>query len=117
MAYTLRVTRRDPETDVGADIALDEWRSVVAGDPSLAFHDGVLRATNPITGEEITMTSPDGVHWSSEDGEVPLQFHRGTIRVDLRGGSDAVIAKLVEIAALLGAFVVGDEGERYGTDA
>lgn len=99
MSYDIHITRKNNWLDeIGPRISLEEWVAYVAGDPEIG-HD----AEN---GPEdfLYLGHPDGpwALWWNPRGEIM------TSRVD-----DAILAKLIRIAASLEARVIGDDGEHY----
>lgn len=103
MDYTLHITRAADWFDTaGAEIALEEWLALVAGDPELV--------PDPADGPYVAVWRPAG---GAEDGW--LDWHMG--RLFTTAPSQPFLAKMAAVAAALGAKVQGDEGERYdGTE-
>ncbi|HEX7134294.1 MAG TPA: hypothetical protein VF228_17090 [Iamia sp.] len=104
MGYDLHITRTDDWTQSADDpITLDEWLALA----SASVH---VEEDGRVTGGDVTpfhlVADPDGpnLYWY-EDG-----------RVVVRGVETSSFPHLVDLAAELGAKVVGDDGEHYRTD-
>jgi hypothetical protein len=96
MGYDLHITRRAKWTEEGNDIRAEEWLAYVSGDP------------------EFRHTPENGPYfheWTgSKEGEW-LDWREG--QIETKNPSESLIAKMVAVAAALGATVQGDDGERY----
>jgi hypothetical protein len=111
VGYDIHITKAQDWFDSKSQPILEaDWLSVVGRDPTLSIsHTDELRMRDRQTGV-VRVIHP--VVWTGPDGEViPLWFDEG--RATTKNPSKAAIAKMKEIAARLGAHVVGDEGERY----
>ena len=112
MPYNLHIERR---TSSGEDspISREDWLSYLDRDPEFRQIDGV-EGTNPKTGATIRVSGDLMAAWTAvgEPGP-PFNYFEGRISVPFRGRDDALIKKMKEVAAALGARVVGDEGEEY----
>lgn len=110
MGYDLHIerSREDQEAET---ITLQEWVTVIAADPELKAIDAVW-ATNPKTGEVITIRCPGSAQWvRSSNPLVTFAYRSG--KISAKNPSEPVLAKMKQLAARLGALVVGDEGELY----
>jgi hypothetical protein len=98
VGYELHITRRNHWSDEGCDITRDEWLTLVANDPELTIH--------PVLGDGYAI-------WNgpSEFEDPWLRWRRGNINTTRP--DDALYAKMLDLAAKLGARVQGDEGEFY----
>lgn len=100
MGWEVHMTRADPWTDSAArPITSDEWLAVVASDPELRI--------DPANGPYFAVWSgpcsyPDGGWFDWADGCVSTKHP-----------DRAILGKLLQLAARLGAFVQGDDGEVY----
>jgi hypothetical protein len=101
MSYNLYITRKlHWFDDSGLAIAPSEWRAVVESDPGLKF--------DPSNGEYFAIWK-DGAgeeHWIDWDGG----------NLESKNPSAQLIGKMVAVASILGARVVGEEEEVYGAD-
>ena len=102
MGYDLHITRKEFWVDdEGPAITLADWAAYVETDPAIT-----LDPENP-GGENYVFRY--GQHswplWWDDSGEVYT-----------KNPEPEVIAKLVQVAAALGARVLGDDGELYGSD-
>lgn len=115
MGYGLHVVRAQKESDHDSQrISMKEWLTVIDADPSLVLK-GEVTVTSP-GGDVIHMPSPGLAVWHGhpEIPEVPFTFHNGTISIT--ASDNAVLAKILQVAAALVAEVQGDEGELYEDD-
>jgi hypothetical protein len=111
VGYDIHITKAQEWSDsTSQPIPEADWLSVVGQDPTLTIRQAdELRMRDRKTGL-VRVIHP--VVWMGPDGEAtPLWFDEG--RATTKNPSKAAIAKMKEIAAKLGAHVVGDEGERY----
>ena len=102
MGYELHITRADHWSENSdATIAADEWMAVVEADPELSL---------------FPENGPYFANWSgvSKLPEPWLDWFQGNIYT--KHPDSALLRKMVQIAALLGAQVQGDEGEIYRGD-
>jgi hypothetical protein len=98
MGYDLHLTRRTFWADSrGPAITFDEWCRHVASDPTLA-HD----ADN---------SEEDFLFVGHPNEPAPLWWNRGEVYT--KNPDQPTVRKLIEIAQVLGARVVGDDGETY----
>ncbi|MCF9002067.1 hypothetical protein CBI55_10885 [Pseudomonas syringae] len=104
MAYELHIVRP-------MEIALGEWQSLCAIDPSMKLENELARR-NPITGETIVSSGKNSAIWTSPltQQQYLFDYRKGVISFVY---SDAAIIKAKEIAKALAASVEGDEGEAY----
>ncbi len=103
-SYSLHIERQN-------QISESEWLSVCESDSSLTVHH-VATATNPHTGEVIEIQTPNSCIWISPILRKKYYFTYSNGRITL-GTDKAQIKKAKKLARLLGAKVVGDEGEEY----
>lgn len=119
MGYSLHITRKNNWSDEdGTPITLDEWIEYVKSDPEMRLDgfaearldDGsVLRTENPSLAVWVSY-SGDGV-----GGNHAWMWHfEGN--VEAKSPDREIVAKMWRIAQRLGARVVGEEGEEYGSD-
>lgn len=116
MGYDVHITRKEEwSDDDGPVITLDEWLAVIDADPDLR-HDGFAETTTP-DGSTLRVEYPGLAVWTAhpvhrEPGNLAwISFSEDELVV--KNPDPPLLAKLVEIAARLGANVQGDEGERY----
>ncbi|MFN3148678.1 hypothetical protein [Bremerella sp.] len=104
MGYDLHITRRKYHfDDEGPAISESEWRALVESDPELSFSNdgnGPLFAT---WNGECKYPDP-WFAYSADNGSI-----------NTKNPDEKIIAKMLEIAARLGAKVQGDDGEVYRT--
>jgi hypothetical protein len=113
MGYDVHITRADDWTESEAKpIRLEEWLEYVARDPEMRL-DGVAEAQLP-DGSTLRYENAGLAIWTSGTGEGGnwFDFRRG--RVIVKNPDELILAKMVGIAAKLGARVQGDDGELYG---
>lgn len=103
-SYRLHIERQN-------QISESEWLSVCESDSSLTVHH-VATATNPHTGEVIEIQTPNSCIWISPILRKKYYFTYSNGSITL-GTDKAQIKKAKKLARLLGAKVVGDEGEEY----
>ena len=103
MGYEIHITRKNEWSDEdGPEISLEDWKAYIASDPEMRL-DGYAEAT--MENGDVFRTEHDGIAvWTAYSGIVAKNPDR------------EILAKMFEIAQALGARVVGDEGEEYGTD-
>src|SRR5688572_17075104 len=102
MGYDLHITRKAFWSDEnGPAISLNDWQDYVESDPEIEGDP-----ENP--GDENYILKSHAERW-------PLWWDRSG-EVYTKNPDPIVIAKLVAISKLLGARVVGDDDEEYGTD-
>lgn len=99
MGYDLYITRAEHWSEgEGREIGRDEWLSLVADDPELM--------PDPANGDEFALWNGPSRH-----AEPWLQWREGNISTKNPDGN--LVAKMIQIAARLGARVQGDDGEFY----
>jgi len=103
-SYNLHIERENR-------ISVDEWKAVCDSDSSLNMQH-TAKVTNPQTGEVIAIQTPHSCVWISPllRKKFYFTFSNGSITL---GSDKAQIRKAKKLAKLLGAKVVGDEGEEY----
>lgn len=113
MSYELHL-ERDPA------ISLQQWKAAVSSVAHVRLHSGGAATVNPATGEVISLGGVDGDAELEWEGGWALCFHwrtRGSISFqytdEFEDPGSRVRAVVSELASLLGADVVGDEGEVY----
>jgi len=106
MAYDLHVVRTKDWLDASTDpVTKSEVDALIAGDPELSWSSSDYMEMKE--GPDVVVRYY-AIKWNDE----PCFFwYRNEIRCC--GPSEAQVRKLVEIAGKLGAYTVGDEGERY----
>jgi hypothetical protein len=121
MGYDLHIERTAPTA-----ISLEEWKEALSATKGVRpLADRAVRATNPKTGEAISIATRDGdaeVFWADEGNWRPaFSWHRGSIKFSghLTPGDRAhpVWATAVLLAARLGAVIRGDDGEVYDLES
>ena len=106
MGYDLQITRKPSQFDKSPDITLDEWLEVVENDPELTW-SALNRKTSPYMAD-----------WSGS-GKYPcwldysLASAYSTSCLYSKNPTDEMIDKMVQIAKLLNAKVLGEEDEEY----
>jgi hypothetical protein len=102
MGYDLHITRKEFwADDEGPKITLEEWGNYVATDTSIKLDEENPGSKNYVfhSGQNLCPL------WWDERAEIYT-----------KNPEPQFIAKLVQIANTLGAKVMGDDGEIYGTD-
>lgn len=118
MPYEIHIERPSNE-DAVRPISLDEWTSAVQKTDGVRLDGNVVSATNPHTGEVITMGGFPGAAEVNTDGTWILVFRWSGGRVSFNGlpsfseATDPVRLVALQLAKELDATVVGDEGESY----
>lgn len=111
MGYEVRILRGGDRSE-RVEIPMQEWMAAVdrAGDLTLT---NVVEASTP-SGETVRYENAGLAEWSGHPSGVgvPFDFRRGQIVVNRP--DEATIARMVLLAAVLGARVQGDDGEVYG---
>ena len=125
MATTLIVTRsRSPMFEpTGEPIELGEWLRFVANDARLRLRSQPATATNPKTGEAVSIPAMPGQTelevGRNDDGKwVPFLGHRRGELVmrfsdDMNRPGDPAREKVAEVARALGARIVTDAAEEF----
>ncbi|MDY6978066.1 MAG: hypothetical protein SVW51_18010 [Pseudomonadota bacterium] len=103
-SYSLHIERDD-------QISVSEWLAICESDSSLTVQH-VAKAINPETGETIEIQTSNGCVWTSPILRRKYYFTYADGSITL-GSDKAQIKKAKQLAQLLGAKVVGDEGEEY----
>ncbi|BCO19284.1 hypothetical protein KUC3_21410 [Alteromonas sp. KC3] len=103
-SYSLYIERDNP-------ISVREWLTICESDSSLTVQHAA-KVMNPETGETIEIQTPNGCVWTSPilRRKYYFTFSNGSIT---SGSNKAQIRKAKKLAKLLGARLVGDEGEEY----
>ena len=116
MGYDVHITRKEDWSDEdGPDIAIDEWLSLVNGDPEMRL-DGFAE-TQTAEGSLVRMESAGLSVWTAysgheEDGNKAwFDYHSGGITV--KNPDKEILIKMWQLAQQLSATVQGDEGEQY----
>lgn len=101
MSYDCHITRKTHWVDEGDDITAEEWLLLVDADSTLhpSPENGPYFATwkTPFKFEKFWLDWSDGNVYSKNPDKV-------------------LLAEMYEIASELNAYVVGDDGEKYGSD-
>ena len=116
MGYDFHITREYERTESEpAPISLDEWKAYVASDAEFRMVNSA-EVTTP-RGETIRYDNEGLALWTAYSGGGNV---RNTVWFDYRNGrivvknpDEEIRDKMKEIARVLGARVVGDEGEEY----
>lgn len=111
MAYDLHIKREE-------GISLRDWQATVNASGLACLSEDTVSATNPGTGEVISLAGGTGTasvlidqqwipvfFWRS--GKVTFKAPKQTTR------ADAVMGVALELAKVLDAAIYGDEGEAY----
>jgi hypothetical protein len=99
MGYELHITRKKLYVDEdGPEITWDEWKTYVATDPELRLA--------PELGKNMV-----AMNIKCEYPDPWLDWYEGNI--ETKNPDEAILAKLLQIAAALKAKVQGDDGEVY----
>lgn len=113
MGYDIHITRAPHWTEShSVAITLDEWKAFVADDPDMRMAN-FAEATSP-AGETIRYENEGLAAWIPGACENPagwFDYRNG--RIVVKNPDEAMLAKIKRVAELLGARVMGDEGELY----
>lgn len=103
-SYSLHIERE-------SQISVNEWLAICENDSSLSVQH-TAKTINPQTGEIIEVQTPNSCVWTSPilRKKYYFTFSNGSITL---GSEKAQIKKAKKLAKLLGAKLVGDEGEEY----
>ena len=100
-----------------AGITLAEWASLLADDDTMRM-DGVAEVDLP-DGSTLRTENEGLAVWTdyagNEDGGNQAWFDFRDGAIVIKNPDQDILAKMLEIAAMLDAKVVGDEGEEYET--
>ncbi|UCE60711.1 MAG: hypothetical protein JSU63_02960 [Phycisphaerales bacterium] len=105
--------------ETGQEIAREEWLRIVDEDPVLRLRTKPFSATNPKTGEVISISAGDAqAEFVGDDGVIPFLSYRsgelsGKYVPDLEDPDNAVRRKIVEVAGLLDALITHDAGDEF----
>ena len=117
MGYNVYITRQKHWADSEASnfITLEEWTSVVNSDPEMRLDNYAETVSN--NGETIRIEREGLTVWTGfpDDGidgnHAWFDFFNGNIVV--KNPTDEIIEKMISLASLLKAEVVGDDGGYY----
>jgi hypothetical protein len=99
MGYDIHITRADMWFNSEASpIPLEEWLAVIASDPELKLDN---------------QNGPHDFLWFPPDGQTPYPLWWAEGRIHTKNPERAMVEKMLEVAARLGARVQGDHGEVY----
>ena len=115
MGYDVHITRASDWTEAeSVPITLDDWLALVEADAEMRL-DGYAAASTP---EGTLRYENKGlVVWTKysrhdvNGNRAWFDYRRG--RVVVKNPDEEILAKMKQLAAKLGANVVGDEGEEY----
>ena len=114
MAYELHLQRQS------SPLTIAEWRAAVSQLDSVRLANGDGSVVNPSTGERIALAHQEGnaeIRLASGEWVPCFRFARGQISfkatADIGSESDPTHIAASELAAILEAEIVGDEGETY----
>lgn len=106
MGYDLFITRRSwPYDDDGPEISAEEWRHFVSGESAW------LITEDPQCPDSL-MTQWDQLHDCGEQSWI--EWDEG--QAYSKNPDSALRIEMYRISQLLGARVIGEEGEQYGPD-
>jgi len=109
MGYNLHITRKQNWYDEGNDISIEEWGNYVRGDQEMRMDNFAEAKT---TDGNVIRTEEKGLAvWIAYNEQAWLSYSRGNI--EAKNPDKEIIKKLISIAKVLKARVVGDEGEEY----
>ncbi|MFN3856606.1 MAG: hypothetical protein ACK4RV_02575 [Caulobacter sp.] len=119
MGYELHITRKlQWFDDEGPEVTLEDWLAYVKSDPEMRL-DGFAEAV--VGGGDVLRVEDESLAvWTaySRDGEGGNHawFAHFTDCVSVKNPDAEIIGKMSRIAEVLGAVVMGDDGELYGSD-
>jgi hypothetical protein len=115
MGYDVHITRAKHWTESeSAPITLDEWLGYVASDPEMRL-DNFAEAE--VEGDILRYENEGVAVWMAYTGHglkgnmAWFDYWRGSVVV--KNPDDEILGKMRRIASVLGAKVIGDEGELY----
>lgn len=104
MGYNLHITRAETWLDSELHpISHDEWNSI-------ATRDASLRPNGSVSFENEDGVFTEAVLYSFAE-DFSIYFYEG--RLVAKNPTDAGVKKMFQLAALLDAVVLGDDGEQY----
>ena len=119
MSITLIVTQSYDENfnETGEEIHEDEWDEFVESQDNLRFNSEPIVLRNPVTGETIEMSAPEGAtevlvngSWypflSFGNGELRMQYHP-----DFENSDNSVRKAIVGVAGYFAALITTDAGD------
>ena len=121
MAYEIHIERRDGAGN-RCRITLEDWQAAVTAETGVRLVAGDTQATNPATGEVVTIKNNGGdvaiLDASTGNWQRTLYWRkRGRVSFrqtdDFAEATSPVRSAVLRLARRLGATVVGDEGEIY----
>lgn len=95
----------------GGDLNLKSWLDICKADENMQ-HIDKFETINPKTGEKIIIQSKNSCLWLDEQSGKQFWFYYSNERITI-GADMAQVKKAKQIAIILNAKVVGDEGEEY----
>lgn len=99
-------------------IPIEEWTRAVASVPNVRLDDSPMTATNPMTGETVTVDGRDGDAAVLLDGEWVKVFHFFEGRVRFEAGelddpNDPIARAAFSLARILSVRVIGADGNEH----
>ncbi len=121
MGYNIHITRQEEWYDEVPElcITIEEWVNYVANDPDMRLDNHAFVKTT--SGEDFGVISEGLSVWTKysrngiDGGYAWFSYEAGNI--DVKNPDDEILGKMYEIAVILGARLVGDEGEEYHWDS
>lgn len=107
MGYNLYIERRDKK----AGITKKEWLDYLQEDEEFEQIETFSSETNDGTG--FIASIPNAGLWNKE---VPFTFDEEEGNISVKNPDEVIIKKMLEIASLLNAQVLGEEGEVYNEE-
>jgi hypothetical protein len=107
MGYDLHIRR--PR---GREISLEEWEAYVERSDDLIPQPSI-EATNPVTGEVLSMETPGMAGWTGHPEGLAVGFDFRGSEITKKQPDEPTLARMQEIAAAFDARIQGDEGEFY----
>jgi NAD(P)H-hydrate repair Nnr-like enzyme with NAD(P)H-hydrate dehydratase domain len=113
MGYDVHITKAvEWSESEKSPVTIEAWQKIIATDPSFTATNAAV-ATNPKTGEQIRIAGEAMAIWTEPKTQRRVYFHYRQGHIAVKKPDDAIIAKMKEVAKMLSARVIGDEGEEY----
>ena len=119
MGYELYISRNDEwwDEEVGGGISLSEWSSLIDADDTMRM-DGFAEVDLP-DGSTLRTENEGLAVWTqyagNEVGGNQAWFDFRHHAIVVKNPDQAILTKMLEIAAKQNAMVIGDEGEQYNS--
>ena len=107
MGYEINIQKEDENQK----ITKNEWTDFINSDPE--FEPIEEFSADLGNNEVLTVSTPNAGLWKSKNGQVPFTFSEKYGQITVKNPDTYIIEKMIQIANLIDAIVLGEEGEKY----